>query len=108
MIYGVPQGTILGSGLFIIYALTPQYTLNYYNISYHFYADDTQIYFKAGSEEQCVSKLNTVLNAVHTWMFKRKLMLNTDKTKIIVVDNPLQLRNIDLPPNIKLDHTDIN
>ena len=53
------------------------------------------------------SKLNTVLNAVQTWMFKRKLNLNKNKTNIMVVGNPLQTRNIDLLSNSKLDHTDI-
>ena len=53
-------------------------------------------------------KLNTVLNAVQTWMFKRKLKLNKDKTNIMFVGNPLKMRNIDLPSNLKLNHTDIN
>ena len=48
--------------------LTLHYELNYYNVSYHFFADDTQIYFKFDSKDRCVSKLNTVLNAVETRM----------------------------------------
>ena len=71
-------------------------------------ADDTQICFKLDSKDQCVSKLNNVLNAVQSWMFKIKLNLNKDKTNLMVVGNPLQLWNIDLPSNLKLDQTDIN
>ena len=41
-------------------------------------------------------------------MFKRKLKLNKDKTNIMVVGSSLQLRSIDLPPNLKLNQTDIN
>ena len=41
-------------------------------------------------------------------MFKGKLNLNKDKTIIMVVGNPLQLRNIDLLSNLKLDQTDAN
>ena len=48
--YRVRQGTTTGPVLFIIYKLTLQYMLNYYNVSYHFYADDTQIYFKKDSK----------------------------------------------------------
>ena len=41
MKYGVPQGTFWGPVLNTIYALTLHYRLNYYNVSYHFYSDDT-------------------------------------------------------------------
>ena len=34
--------------------------------------------------------------------------MNKDKTYIMVVGYPLQMRNIDLPSNLKLDQTDIN
>ena len=82
--------------------------LNYYNVTYHFYADDTQISFKLDSKHECVSKLNSVLNAVQMWMFKRKLKLNKDKTNMMIDGNPLQIGNIDLPLNLKLEQTDTN
>ena len=75
MEYEVPQGTISGPVLFIMHTLNLQIMLNYYNVSYHFYADDTQFYFKLDSKNQCVSKLCSVLNAVQTWIFKIKLKL---------------------------------
>ena len=81
--------------------------LDYYNVSYHIYADDTQIYFKLDRQYQCISKLNTVLNAEQTWMLNGNLKLK-DETNIILVGNPLQLRNIDFPLILKLDQTDIN
>ena len=64
---------------------------------YHFYADDTQIYFKIDTKDQCFSKLNTVLCAVQTWVFKIKLKLNKNRTNTMVVGKPLQRRNINLP-----------
>ena len=86
----------IGPVLFIIFALTLQYMLNFYKVSYNFYADDTRIYFKLDSKDQCVSKLMTVLNGVQTLMFKEKVKLDKYKTNILVVGNTFQLGNIDL------------
>ena len=41
-------------------------------------------------------------------MFKRKQNLNKDKTYIMEVGYPLQMRTIDLHSNLKLDQTGIN
>ena len=87
--------------------VTQKYMLNNYNISYHFLVDDTQIYLKLDSEDQCVSKQNNIPNAVQTRLSKIKLELNKDKTNIMVVCKPLQMRNIGLPSNLKLDQSDI-
>ena len=50
MKYGVLHGTITFPVLFIIYTLNLQYMFNYYIVSYHFYADGTQIYLKIDSK----------------------------------------------------------
>ena len=41
-------------------------------------------------------------------MSSRKFKLNKDKTSIVVVDNPLQIRNLDYPSNFKLDDSDFD
>ena len=101
------KNTILGPEVFLIYMLTLQDMLNYYSVSCHFYADDIQIYFKLDSKDQCVSKLNAVFYAVKAWMFKGKRMLNKEETNRMVVESFCQIRNIDLPSNLRLDQSSI-
>ena len=99
---GAPNDNLSGSVLFIVYKLPLQYFLICYNVSCHFYADNTPIYFRLDSEDQYVSKLIAVLNAVQKWIFQRKFKLYKDKTNKIVIGSPLQIRNLDLSSILKL------
>ena len=88
MQFGVPQGTILGPVLFIIYTSSLQYVLKELKVSFHLYADDTQIYFRLSSNiEEDKIKIQSISDAVDKWMKDRKLKMNAGKTKIMVIRN---------------------
>lgn len=82
--YGVPQGSVLGPLLFLIYIneLTDikMASIDYKVISY---ADDTVILFTGLSWEKAFKSAETGMLAIKNWLDKNLLTLNISKTKYL-------------------------
>ena len=83
MTHGVPQGSILGPLLFIIYINDLSKYLTETNTS--LYADDTAIYCSGTSFVDIVLSLRIDLDSVNEWLQANKLTLNLSRTKYIFI-----------------------
>ena len=73
MISGVPQGSVLGPILFTIYTTELSYLLDTLGVSFHFYSDDSQLYFEVTNLNDDQLFINHVISKIKTWMDSRKL-----------------------------------
>ena len=87
--HGFPQGSVLGGRKFTMYSTPLSNIIVHHDVEHECYADDTQKYllFKLKDKDSlksAITQLERCLQQVSYWMSANMLMLNNDKTKLIV------------------------
>ena len=100
--HGVPQGSVLGPLLFLIY-INDLYRSVKFSSTYHF-ADDTNLLSIGNNIHSLQSKLNRDLNSLYKWLLANKISLNAAKTELIIFRKPSQTQPL---TNIKINGTRI-
>ena len=80
--HGVPQGTVLGPLLFLIYINDLHMAIKF-SETFHF-ADDTHLLHFAKTINSLCSKVNADLRTLTAWLNANKISLNATRTEFVI------------------------
>ena len=81
--HGVPQGSVLGPLLFLLYINDIPHSSQI--MTFHLYADDTSIFFSHENLSNLESIVNAELAKISDWLIANKLTLNTTKSNFMII-----------------------
>ena len=93
---GVPQGSILGPLLFLLYI--NDIVMSSEIFKFTLFADDTSLFYSHKNEQDAIPILNAEFSKISNWLAANKLSLNVGKSKLLIFTNQ-KSRSTSTKPN---------
>ena len=94
--FGVPQGSVLGSVLFVLYAAPLSTVIEKHSILHHLHADDSRLQKSAPTHQipDFFLSMHKCIDHIKSWMTLNKLKLNDDKTEAMIISSGRKSRSL--------------
>ena len=101
LLCGIPQGTILGPLLFLLYINDLPNCLEHSQA--RMYADDTNLTFASNNIDDINYYLNQDLANVNKWLIAHRLTLNQSKTEFMLIGSRQRIATFQTVPCLEID-----
>ena len=107
--FGVPQGSVLGPILFIVYSAPLSSLTETHSVSSQPFADDTQLLLSCPPDQihATVLTMQSYISDMKTWMTQNKLKLNDNKTEDLLIKSNRTTFPDAQPTSLRVCSTDI-
>ena len=105
--YGVPQGSVLGPILFVLYTQPLSKRIQHHSLYHHSFSDDNQHYISANLAQlqEIIRTSQSCISDVQAWMHNSKLQLNPDKTEMILITSKHNQKSLSFPFSVDIKGT---
>ena len=107
--FGVPQGSVLGPILFTMYIKTLSAIIDSHSIIQHSFADDLELLMSAPPHEisELLHSMQSCISDVKAWTRANMLILNYNKTELIIVTSKRTKHLHNLPTSITTGNANV-